>query len=142
LILGGVDVPYQLGLEGWSDADVLVHALINALLGAAALGDIGTYFPYEDPAYKDASSLALLEQVKAMLENDGWQIGNIDATILAEKPRLLPYIDEMRQCISQTLGVDKEQIGIKASSADSLGFVGRGEGIGACAVALIERKEQ
>ncbi len=141
LILGGVEIAYQLGLEGWSDADVLLHAIINALLGAAALGDIGTHFPYGDPKYKDASSIDLLQRVKVMLDKHGWQITNIDATIIAEQPRLLPYIDKMRAKIGETLGLDPSLIGVKASSVDKLGSIGREEGIASEAVALIERRE-
>ena len=138
LVLGGIEIPYDKGLIGWSDADVLTHALIDALLGAAALGDIGSHFPPGDPKYKDISSLVLLGSVKDELESHGWKVSNIDATIIAEQPRLRDFIDSMRQKLSQTLGITPEQVGVKASTSDSLGSIGRGEGIAAYAVAMLE----
>ena len=137
-MLGGTDIPFEKGLGGWSDADVLTHAIIDALLGAAALGDIGTHFPPGEPQYKDISSLVLLERVKDELDESGWQVDNIDATIVAEEPELRDFMAEMRQRISQTLEIDIGQVGIKASTSNGLGFVGRGEGIAACAVALLK----
>lgn len=138
LVLGGIDIPFDRGLSGWSDADVLTHAVIDALLGAAALGDIGGHFPPGEPEYKDISSLALLERVRDKLGENGWQVGNIDATIIAEKPKLSGYIEQMRQQISQTLGIDTSRVSIKASTSNGLGFIGKGEGIAAWAIALVE----
>ena len=138
LVLGGVDIPFNKGLSGWSDADVLAHAIIDALLGAAALGDIGSHFPPGEPQYKDISSLTLLKRVRDELAENSWQIVNVDATIVAEQPKLRDFIDQMRQQLSQTLGIALNQVGVKASTSARLGFVGRGEGIAACAVALIE----
>ncbi len=138
LVLGGVDVPFHKGLGGWSDADVLIHAIMDALLGAAALGDIGSHFPPGEPQYKGISSLVLLKRVRDKLAENSWQIVNVDATIVAEQPKLRDFIDQMRQQLSQTLGITISQVGVKASTSAQLGFVGRGEGIAACAVALIE----
>jgi len=138
LVLGGVAVPFERGLSGWSDADVLTHAIIDALLGAAALGDIGGHFPPGEAEYKDISSLVLLGRVRDELAKNGWQVGNIDATIVAEQPRLSSFIGEMRRKLSETLGIDVGRLSIKASSSAQLGFVGNGEGIEAQAVALIE----
>jgi 2-C-methyl-D-erythritol 2,4-cyclodiphosphate synthase len=138
LVLGGIDIPFDKGLSGWSDADALTHAIIDALLGAAALGDIGSHFPPGESQYKDASSLVLLKKVKEKLAANGWQVVNIDATILAERPKLRGFIDAMRQQLSQTLGVSTSQVSVKASTSNGLGFIGRGEGIAAYAVALIE----
>ena len=141
LVLGGVAIPFAQGLDGWSDADALTHAVIDALLGAAALGDIGSHFPPGDPQYKGISSLVLLKIVKDELEGNGWRITNIDATILAERPRLRDYIDGMRQQLSQVLGIDISRVGVKASTSAGMGFVGREEGIAVYAVALIEGGE-
>ncbi len=138
LVLGGVDIPFHKGLGGWSDADVLIHAIMDALLGAAALGDIGSHFPPGEPQYKGISSLVLLERVRDKLVESGWQIVNVDATIVAEKPKLRDIIDQMRQQLSQTLGVALSRVSVKASTSAQLGFVGRGEGIAAYVVALIE----
>ena len=138
LVLGGIDIPFAQGLSGWSDADVLTHAIIDALLGAAALGDIGSHFPPGEPQYKDISSLALLETTRDKLLAHGWQIVNVDATIVAEKPKLGDFIDPMRQQVSQTLGIAPSQVSVKASTSAQLGSIGRGEGIAAFAVALIE----
>jgi len=140
LVLGGVEVPFELGLNGWSDADVLTHAVMDALLGAAALGDIGRHFPPGDPQYKDISSLTLLAKVKALLAEKGWQVNNLDATVIAERPRLSEYINDMREKLCQTLGIDMERVSVKASTSDGLGFTGRGEGIAALAVAALKEK--
>jgi len=138
LVLGGVDIPFNKGLSGWSDADVLTHAIIDALLGAAALGDIGSHFPPGESQYRDISSLILLKRVGDKLAKNSWQVVNVDATIVAEQPKLRDFIDQMRQQLSQTLGITLNQVGVKASTSARLGFVGRGEGIAACAVVLIE----
>ncbi|MFC1860510.1 2-C-methyl-D-erythritol 2,4-cyclodiphosphate synthase [Chloroflexota bacterium] len=138
LVLGGVDISFHKGLGGWSDADVLTHAIMDAMLGAAASGDIGSHFPPGEPQYKGISSLTLLEMVRDKLKENGWQVVNIDATIVAEQPRLRDFIDHIRQQLSQTLGITLNQVSVKASTSAQLGFVGRGEGIAACAVALIE----
>jgi 2-C-methyl-D-erythritol 2,4-cyclodiphosphate synthase len=137
LVIGGVEIPFRKGLDGWSDADVLTHAIIDALLGAAALGDIGSHFPTGEAQYKDISSLALLKTTKDKLAAQGWQIVNIDATIVAEEPKLSQFIGQMRQNLSQTLGIDPGQVSVKASTANGLGCVGRGRGIEAQAIALI-----
>jgi 2-C-methyl-D-erythritol 2,4-cyclodiphosphate synthase len=139
LILGGVEIPFDKGLEGWSDADVVVHAIMDALLGAAALGDIGYHFPSNDPAYKDISSIILLNRVADLLKSHGWRIGNIDATIVAERPLLRPFITQMKQNISLALSIKESQVGIKATTNEGLGFTGREEGIAAYAVALLEK---
>jgi 2-C-methyl-D-erythritol 2,4-cyclodiphosphate synthase len=138
LVLGGVTIPFEKGLDGWSDADALTHAVMDALVGAAALGDIGRHFPPGEPQYKNISSLVLLGKVKEKLADDGWRVVNIDATVVAEKPRLREYIDAMRQKLSKALGVDIGKISVKASTNNRLGFIGRGEGIAAYAVAMIE----
>ena len=138
LVLGGVEIPFAKGLDGWSDADVLTHAIIDALLGAAALGDIGSHFPPGEPQYQDISSLVLLKRAGSELTRSGWQINNIDATIVAEQPRLRDFIDRMRQQLSQTLGIDISQVSVKASTSEGLGFIGRGEGIAAHAVVMLE----
>jgi 2-C-methyl-D-erythritol 2,4-cyclodiphosphate synthase len=140
LVLGGVTIPYAKGLEGWSDADVLVHAVMDALLGAAALGDIGVHFPPGDKSYKDISSLVLLAKVKGMLAAKGWRVGNIDATVVAEKPRLREHIDAMRKNLSQALDISTDYVSVKASTANGLGAIGREEGIAVYAVAMIEEK--
>ncbi len=141
LVLGGVEIPFKKGLSGWSDADVLIHAVIDALLGAASLGDIGNHFPPGAPEYKDISSLVLLKRVKDKLIENGWRIGNIDATIVADQPKLKDYVNQMRQQLSQTLGITVNRVSVKASSSNQVGPVGRGEGIAAYAVALIEGGE-
>lgn len=138
LILGGVEVPHTLGLLGHSDADVLTHAVMDALLGAAALGDIGRHFPDTDPAYKGADSLVLLDHVMALLEEAGWQVGNVDATILAQKPKLAPYISQMRDNLARRMKVAPEQVNVKATTEEKLGFTGAEEGIAAHAVCLLE----
>jgi 2-C-methyl-D-erythritol 2,4-cyclodiphosphate synthase len=137
LILGGVEIPFDKGLEGWSDADVLVHAIMDALLGAAALGDIGSCFPPNDPAYKGISSITLLNCVGGLLGAQGWRVGNIDATIIAERPFLQPFIAQMKQNISRALSISDSQVGIKATTNEGMGFTGREEGIAAYAVALL-----
>ena len=141
LVLGGVEIPFGKGLSGWSDADVLTHAVIDALLGAAALGDIGRHFPPGDTKYQDISSLLLLERVRQELAENGWRIANIDATVVAEQPKLSHYIDEMRQKLSRTLGIVLDKVSVKAKTSAGLGFVGRGEGIAAYAVALLEGRK-
>lgn len=140
LVLGGVEISFAQGLSGWSDADVLTHAITDALLGAAALGDIGHHFPPGDPQYKDISSLKLLAKVKDLLTANDWQVNNVDATIIAEKPRLSEHIPQMREKLGQTLGINAEQVSVKASTSDGLGFTGRGEGIAALALAAITEK--
>lgn len=138
LVLGGVEIPFEQGLEGWSDADVVVHAIIDALLGATALGDIGSYFPANDPAYEGISSIVLLDRTGNLLREHGWRISNIDATIVAERPPLHPFIDQMRQNISQALSISRSQVGIKATTTEGLGFTGREDGIATYAVALLD----
>ena len=139
LILGGVTVPFDRGLLGHSDADVLTHAVMDALLGAAALGDIGQLFPDSDAAYAGADSIALLERVTALLREHGWQVGNMDATVVAQAPRLAPYIPEMRRHLAEAMGLDVDCVSVKATTEERLGFTGSGEGMAAHAVALIER---
>ena len=139
LILGGVAVPFDRGLLGHSDADVLTHAVMDALLGAAALGDIGKLFPDSDAAYAGADSIALLERVTALLREHGWQVGNVDATVVAQTPRLAPYIPEMRRRLAEAMGLDVDCVSVKATTEEKLGFTGSGEGMAAHAVALIER---
>lgn len=138
LILGGVEIPHHLGLLGHSDADVAVHALMDALLGAAALGDIGQHFPDTDPAYAGSDSLRLLGHVMALLEQEGWRVENVDVTILAQKPRLMPHISQMRQNIARAMGVPVTAVSVKATTEERLGFTGAEEGIAAHAVALLE----
>lgn len=140
LIIGGVKIPYEKGLAGHSDADVLLHTISDALLGAAALGDIGRHFPDTDSAFKDADSQELLGQVYRLLKEKGYACGNVDATIIAQRPKMAPYIQNMCENIARILEVDIEQINVKATTTEKLGFSGRGEGIAAEAVALIYRK--
>lgn len=139
LIIGGVNIPYEKGLLGHSDADVLLHAISDALLGAAALGDIGKHFPDTDPRYKGADSLKLLEEVGNLLAEKGYVVGNVDATIVAQKPKMLPHIPQMRENIARVLHVDIDQINVKATTEEHLGFTGSGQGISSYAVAGIER---
>lgn len=139
LIIGGVDIPYEKGLLGHSDADVLLHAISDALLGAAALGDIGKHFPDTDTRYKGADSLKLLEEVGNLLAAKGYVVGNVDATIVAQKPKMLPHIPQMRENIARVLRVDIDQINVKATTEEHLGFTGSGQGISSYAVAGIER---
>jgi 2-C-methyl-D-erythritol 2,4-cyclodiphosphate synthase len=141
LVLGGVEIPHAKGLEGWSDADVLTHAVMDALLGAAALGDIGMHFPPGQAEYEGISSIVLLEEVVEKLEERGYGVGNIDATVVAEKPRLREYIDDMRHNLSHVLGVNIDKVSLKASTHNGLGFIGSEKGIAAYAVALIEEKK-
>lgn len=138
LILGGVQIPYEKGLLGHSDADVLLHAIMDALLGAAALGDIGKHFPDSDEAYKGISSIRLLEKVGELLEEHFYFIGNIDATVIAQRPKLAPYREEMRENVAKALGISVNQVSIKATTEEGLGFTGTGEGISAQAIALLE----
>ena len=137
LVLGGVEIPFDKGLDGWSDADVLTHAIIDALLGAAALSDIGTHFPPGDEQYKDISSLTLLKTTGDKLAAQGWHIVNIDATVIAEKPKLAGFIDRMRQNLSQTLAIEMDKVSVKASTANGVGCLGRAKWMEAQAVALI-----
>ena len=138
LILGGVDIPYEKGLLGHSDADVLTHAIMDALLGAAALGDIGKLFPDNDPAYAGADSLVLLERVGERLTQAGYRVGIIDPTVLAQKPKLAPHIPQMRANLAARLGLDVGQVSVKATTEEGLGFTGTGEGMAAHAVCLLE----
>ena len=137
LILGGVTVPHTLGLLGHSDADVLVHAIMDALLGAAALGDIGKHFPDTDPQYAGISSMKLLEHVRELIEKEGYVIENIDATVIAQKPKLRPYIEQMEQNVADTLRIAKNQVNIKATTEEGLGFTGNGQGISAQAICAL-----
>ena len=139
LIIGGVKIPYEKGLLGHSDADVLLHAIMDALLGAAALGDIGKHFPDTDPKFKGADSRALLREVCRMLDDNGYCVENIDATIIAQAPKMRPHIDTMRQNIADDLGISLSQINVKATTEEGLGFTGRKEGIAAHAVCIVER---
>ncbi|PSB06614.1 2-C-methyl-D-erythritol 2,4-cyclodiphosphate synthase [Pleurocapsa sp. CCALA 161] len=139
LILGGVNIPHRLGLLGHSDADVLTHAIMDALLGALGLGDIGHYFPPNDPQWKGANSIMLLEQVLSIIQSQGWRIGNIDSTIVAEQPKLKPHLKSMRFSLAKTMALDLEQVSIKATTNEKLGPVGREEGICAYAVVLLFR---
>ena len=141
LIMGGVKIPYEKGLLGHSDADVLLHAIMDALLGAAALGDIGKHFPDSDPAYKGASSIALMERVGEIIDNANYVIGNIDSTIIAQRPKLSPYIEEMRQNIAKALKIDVSQVSVKATTEEGLGFTGSGEGIAVQAIAMLNTVE-
>lgn len=139
LILGGVDIPYEKGLLGHSDADVLLHAISDALLGAAALGDIGKHFPDTDAAYKNADSLILLSRVLDIIKERGYQVSNVDATVIAQAPKLAPHIEKMRQNIANALNTDIDAISVKATTEERLGFTGSGEGISAHAVCIIEK---
>jgi len=139
-ILGGVDIPSELGLLGHSDADVLCHAISDALLGAAALGDIGRHFPDTDPAYKGISSILLLKQVAALLGEKGFRPVNIDATLILQKPKISPHAQQMRENIAAAIGVEIDCISVKATTTEGLGFAGRGEGVAAHAVVLVEEK--
>ena len=139
LILGGVDIPYEKGLLGHSDADVLLHAISDALLGAAALGDIGKHFPDTDSAYKNADSLILLSKVGEIIRSSGYQVSNIDATVIAQAPKLAPHILQMRKNIAKALSLELDDVSVKATTEEHLGFTGRGEGISAHAVCIIEK---
>jgi 2-C-methyl-D-erythritol 2,4-cyclodiphosphate synthase len=138
LVLGGVEVPFEKGLGGWSDADVLTHAVMDALLGAAALGDIGLHFPPGDASLRGISSLTLLEGVKKLLAEKGYATSNVDATVIAERPRLRDYTDAMRANLAAALGIDTDRISVKAGTGNGVGSLGRGEGIAALAVAVIK----
>lgn len=138
LILGGVKIEYELGLLGHSDADVLLHAVMDAVLGAAALGDIGKHFPDTDPAYEGASSIRLMEHVRELVFGEGYRVVNVDATIIAQKPKMRPYIDDMRSNIARALGVELSCVNVKATTEEGLGFTGAGEGISAQAVCLLD----
>lgn len=140
LVLGGVHIPHELGLLGHSDADVLVHSIMDSLLGALALGDIGKIFPDTDMQYKDISSIVLLERVYIVMTEKGFQVGNIDATVAAQRPKLAPYIDEMRAVIANVLNTSIDNINIKATTTEKLGFVGREEGMSCYSVCLLEEK--
>ncbi|MFC7787218.1 MULTISPECIES: 2-C-methyl-D-erythritol 2,4-cyclodiphosphate synthase [unclassified Rossellomorea] len=140
LIMGGITIPYEKGLLGHSDADVLLHAVADACLGAIAAGDIGKHFPDTDPEFKDADSAKLLEHVWALVKEEGYELGNIDCTIIAQKPKMAPYIDEMRQSIATLLEADSTQVNVKATTSEKLGFTGRGEGIAAQTTVLIKKK--
>lgn len=137
LVLGGVEIPFDKGLAGHSDADVLTHAIMDALLGAAGLPDIGALFPTDDPRYEGAASLKLLQHVAELLAQHGLSVGNIDATVIAERPKIAPVVEQMRQGLGESLGVPPERIGIKATTNEGLGFLGRAEGIAAIAIALL-----
>lgn len=139
LIIGGVEIPFEKGLLGHSDADVLLHAVMDALLGAAALGDIGKHFPDTDPQYKGISSIQLLKHVGQLLDENGYIIENIDGTIIAQRPKMRPYIDQMRENIAESLHIEVNQVNVKATTEEGLGFTGTGEGISAQAVCLIEK---
>lgn len=142
LILGGVDIPHSKGLMGHSDADVLTHAICDALLGAAALGDIGAHFPDTDAAYKGADSLLLLKAVVKLLKDKGYRIENIDSTLIAQKPKLAPYIEQMRKNLAAASGIEMDSVSVKATTEERLGFTGREEGIAAHALCLIEKSKQ
>jgi 2-C-methyl-D-erythritol 2,4-cyclodiphosphate synthase len=142
LVLGGVDIPHEEGLAGHSDADVLAHAIIDALLGAAAMGDIGMHFPDTDERFKDADSLDLLKAVVAALAENGFRIVNVDATIMMERPKLAPYRDEIRATLATALGLGASRVSVKATTGERMGFVGREEGVAAMAVATIDRPEE
>ncbi len=138
LVLGGVNVPFERGLTGHSDADVVCHAVTDALLGAAAMGDIGKHFPPSDPKFKNANSLEFLIKTAELLSKSGWRISNVDATIVAQRPKLSPFVNAMRENVSKSLGIGVEQVSVKCKTTNGLGFEGREEGISAYAVALIE----
>jgi 2-C-methyl-D-erythritol 2,4-cyclodiphosphate synthase len=140
LVLGGVRLDHPRGLEGWSDADALLHAIADAVLGAAALGDIGTHFPPSDPAWKEADSREILAAAVTLARRDGWEVANVDGTILAEAPRIAPHVDAMRRSIATACGIGVERASVKATTMEGMGFVGREEGIAALAVATLSRE--
>ncbi len=142
LVLGGVRLDHPRGLEGWSDADALLHAIADAVLGAAALGDIGRHFPPADPAWKDADSREILEATVALVARDGWAVENVDATVLAEAPRIGPHADAMRAAIAAACAIEPERVSVKATTMEGMGFIGREEGIAATAVALLRREKR
>jgi 2-C-methyl-D-erythritol 2,4-cyclodiphosphate synthase len=139
LVLGGVTIPGAPGLQGHSDADVATHALIDALLGAASLGDIGTHFPDDDPRFEGVDSVSLLERTAGLVAGAGWRVANVDVTVICEQPRLAPFVDEMRPRLGAALGIEASAVGVKGKSNEGMGFIGRGEGIAAVAVACLER---
>jgi 2-C-methyl-D-erythritol 2,4-cyclodiphosphate synthase len=139
LILGGVEIPHTHGLDGHSDADVLAHAITDAILGAASMGDIGTHFPDTDERWRGADSLELLSQVSVFLEEHGWSVSHVDATVIAEAPKLGPYRDEMRRALAGTIGIGARDVNVKFTTNEGMGAIGRGEGIAAMAVATVER---
>ena len=141
LILGGVDIPYAKGLLGHSDADVLTHAVMDALLGACGLGDIGRHFPDSDPAYAGADSLKLLERVVELLQTGGYRVGNVDVTVIAQAPKLSPHIGQMRQNLAGRMGLPEDRVNVKATTEEELGFTGAGQGIAAHAVALVKEPD-
>lgn len=141
MIIGGVEIPYEKGLLGHSDADVLLHAVTDAILGAAALGDIGRHFPDTDPRYEGIDSRILLRHAAALVREKGWRVENVDATVIAQKPKLAPYIDRMKENIAEDLGIAPDQVNVKATTEERLGFTGREEGIAAHAVCLIDKAE-
>ena len=140
LIIGGVEIPFDKGLEGHSDADVLLHAICDAMLGALALGDIGIHFPNTDERWKDADSAVLLKHVNELINSKGYELGNLDCVLAMEKPKISPYVDEIRKCISVVISADSDQISIKATTTEKLGFIGRHEGIAATAIALLQTR--
>ncbi len=140
LILGGVEIPFEKGLLGHSDADVLLHAITDAFLGALALGDIGQHFPDTDPEHKDANSRLLLKHCYHLIKEKGYELGNLDATVVAQRPKLMPYLSKIRETIASDLEVDINQVSVKATTSEKLGFVGREEGISATALVLIQKK--
>lgn len=142
LILGGVHIPHTAGLEGHSDADVLLHAVTDAVLGALAAGDIGAWFPPNDPAYKNADSMQLLQNVMASDTGAGWTLGNLDATVICEAPKLRSHVDDMRRSIANAFGVDIHRVSVKATTSEGMGFTGRGEGIAALAVILLTDEQR
>jgi len=142
LILGGVEIPHEVGLLGHSDADVLTHAIMDALLGAAGLGDIGRHFPDTDPAYRGISSLKLLEHVMALIREKGYTVGNVDAVIAAQRPKLLPFMTSMKSALGPILGLEEEDLNLKATTTERLGFEGREEGISVTAVCLLEKSRE
>jgi len=139
LILGGIKIEHHQGLKGHSDADVLCHAITDAILGALALGDIGTHFPDTDPAYKNADSIELLKKANSLINKKAYSITNIDSTVIAEKPKLLPYIEQIQNRIAEALGLRSGQVSVKATTSEKMGYVGRGEGINAQAIVLIQK---
>lgn len=142
LIMGGVEIPHRLGLLGHSDADVLTHAIMDAMLGALALGDIGQHFPDTDPRYAGADSIGLLRHVYALVEQKGWELGNLDATILAQAPKMAPHILQMRKNLCTAIGCDLEQVSVKATTEEKLGFTGSEEGIAVHSVVLLQKRPQ
>ena len=141
LVLGGVRIDHPRGLEGWSDADALLHAIADAILGAAALGDIGGHFPPSDPAWQDADSREILRAVVALAARQGWSVVNVDATVLAEAPRIAPHAESMRRSVALACGIDPDSVSVKATTMEGMGFVGREEGIAAMAVAMLARQK-